>query len=131
MANAHGHAVGCTCEQCYLASYPTHRPSTREIAPGISMSQGVREAPTYLLLHCGGFFSEKKIRCRATLEVPLPIEEIAELLLDAGWVASAALPVGAPKNVMSPLCGSCARIIHGDALVAAARQTRRQAPGKA
>ena len=86
MANANGHEIGCTCEACYLAAAPL--PKSRELEPGISASEGPIGAPCFLLVHCGGFISEKKIRCKATLEVPLPIDELAELLLDAGWVGS-------------------------------------------
>jgi hypothetical protein len=84
-----------------------------------------------MLLHCGGYFSQKKIRCRTSIQVSLPAapEPLLAAMREAGWYVSIVSAEGAGHVVFDVLCNSCARTIYGDEVLAVARKMLTMTPG--
>jgi hypothetical protein len=75
-----------------------------------------------LVLHCGGYSSHRKLKCRKSVEVTLPIERdpLTRFLAEGGWIVSVVSPPGSSELTMDILCPGCAREIYSPAFVAQA-----------
>jgi hypothetical protein len=79
-----------------------------------------------LALPCGGPTSG--LPCTLSAEVPFEAFRddslLATVLMRAGWVLSVvtAKDAGAKTVALMPLCPGCAKAIHGDKLIEAARE---------
>lgn len=73
-----------------------------------------------MTIHCGGYFSSRRIRCQLSLDVAWEIladqNLLSRMLTDGGWVLSVTTAPGQGETtpvVVAPLCPSCTKKIYG------------------
>jgi hypothetical protein len=76
-----------------------------------------------LVLHCGGYFSHRQIRCQGSVEFKfseiVDFGKLTAALRLAGFYPSAVTPPGTSPVAFDILCGSCLRKIYPPEMVRA------------
>jgi hypothetical protein len=86
--------------------------------------------PTQMSIHCGGYFSARKLKCRANLHVAIEVladEDAFLFLLDElEWTRTVVTPMDSSEVVFDHLCPNCSKRLLHPMLLAEARRMRQQ-----
>ena len=95
--------------------------------------RGTEDGPDvqrWVVLHCGGFFSHLKIKCRESVQVTLYALSNPDILvrvLDTkGWFSTVVSPPGAGEIVFDNLCPKCAKKIFPREVLETATRLRKE-----